>query len=252
MDLGIEGRPALVTAASKGLGFACAKALAREGAAIAICGRSGESLEAAAEALRAEGGEVVAIKADVTDAGEIRRTVAETVERLGGLQILVGNVGGPPVGPSMDVSDDELDLAIHNNLLSQIRLMRAAIPHMQNVGWGRICLITATGVREPLPGHGLSATSRTGLWGWAKTASHELATAGITINSVLPGFHTTARNLESGHSMEEVARVAPHMAGRAGDPDDLGRLVAFLCSEPARWVTGSAINADGGVTLSLL
>ena len=243
---------ALVTAGSKGLGLACAKALAAEGATVVICSRNEDSLAAAQKSLAEQGSSVTAIQADVTRPDDIRRVVASTVEEHGAMHILVGNVGGPPVGPSMEHGEEQLLAAIDHNMTSQIRLMREAIPHMRAAGWGRICLITATGVREPLPGHGLSATARTGLWAWAKTASHELATEGITINAVLPGFHTTARNLEGGHSMEEVAKAAPHMAGRAGDPDDLGRLVAFLCSERARWVNGSAINVDGGVTLSLL
>ena len=237
MDLGLAGKVALVTAASKGLGFASAKALVAEGAKVAICARGEEGLRHAEAELE---GDVLAVQADVTEPDAPRRLVEATVERFGALHVLVANAGGPPRARAVDVDDDTLRAAIEANLLTSVRLVRASLPHLRSAGWGRICLITSNAVKQPIPELATSNTARTGLWGWAKTAAQELVDDGITVNLACPGLHRTDRVLETG------------MQGRMGDPADFGKVVAFLCSEPATFISGAAVQVDGAGTLGLL
>jgi 3-oxoacyl-[acyl-carrier protein] reductase len=237
MDLGLAGKVALVTAASKGLGFASAKALVDEGAKVTICARGAEGLRRAETEL---GGDVLAIRADVTEPDAPRRLVEATVERFGALHVLVANAGGPPKARAIDVDDDALRDAIEANLLTSVRLVRESLPHLRAAGWGRICLITSNAVKQPIPDLATSNTARTGLWGWAKTAAQELVDEGITVNLACPGLHRTDRVLETG------------MRGRMGDPADFGKVVAFLCSEPATFISGAAVQVDGAGTLGLL
>lgn len=241
MDLGVAGRVALVTAASRGLGRGAADALAAEGAHVAICGRDGGSLVEAADALRAAGVEVLAIEADVTLREVPGQLVEETLQRFGRLDIVVANAGGPPPGRALDVSVEQVEAAVNANLLTSVRLVREALPHLAGAGWGRICCITSHSVVQPIPTLALSNTARTGLWAWAKTAAADLAGSGVTLNLACPGPHATARMLELGGG------DPPAM----GDPADFGRVVAFLCSEPARFVNGAAVVVDGGSTLAL-
>jgi 3-oxoacyl-[acyl-carrier protein] reductase len=237
MDLGLAGKVALVTAASKGLGFASADALAREGARVTICARDPVRLAAAAAEI---GDGVLAIPADITDPDAPARLVAATVERFGRLDVLVGNAGGPPSARALDVTDEQLAAAINANLLTSIRLVREALPHLRAAGGGRICLITSSAVKQPIPTLALSNTARTGLWAWAKTAAQDLVADDITLNLACPGLHATDRVTQLGS------------AGRLGDPADFGRVVAFLCSAPAAFVNGAALQVDGGATLGLL
>jgi len=237
MDLGLEGKVALVTAASKGLGRASALALVQEGAKVAINSRDPERVRATAEEM---GPDVLALPDDVTDPDAPRRLVGATVERFGRLDVLVANAGGPPKGRAIDVDDDALLAGINANLLTSIRLVREALPHMRAAGWGRICLITSSAVKQPIPNLATSNTARAGLWGWAKTAAQELVDEGITVNLACPGLHRTQRVLDTGFS------------GRLGEPADFGRVVAFLCSEPARFISGVALQVDGAGTLGLL
>jgi len=237
MDLGLEGKVALVTAASKGLGRASARALVDEGAKVAINARDPERVRTTAAELA---GDVLALPADVTDQDAPRRLVEATVDRFGALHVLVANAGGPPKGRATEVDDDTLLAAIDANLLTSVRLVRAALPHMRTAGWGRICLITSSAVKQPIPDLSASNTARTGLWGWAKTAAQDLIDEGITLNLVCPGLHATDRVKELGY------------AGRMGEPADFGRVVAFLCSEPAGFVSGAALQVDGASTLGLL
>jgi 3-oxoacyl-[acyl-carrier protein] reductase len=239
MDLGLQGKVALVTASSKGLGRASAHALSQEGAKVAICARNEEAL---AEAAKAMPGETLPIPADVTDPTAPQRLVEATVDRFGALHILVANAGGPPPARALEVTDDTVLAAVQANLLTSIRLVQAALPPMRAQGWGRICLITSKSVKEPIPTLALSNTARTGLWAWAKTAADDLFEEGITLNLACPGTHATDRARQAGAAGD----------GRIGDPADFGRVVCFLCSDPARFVSGTALLVDGATTRGLL
>jgi 3-oxoacyl-[acyl-carrier protein] reductase len=240
VDLGIAGRVALVTAASKGLGLASAMALAREGAKVVICAR-GEAALAAAEAQLAAHTEVLAIPDDVTEPEAPARLVQAAVLRFGRLDIVVANAGGPPAGRALDVTDAQLEAAVNSNLLTSVRLVREAVPHMRNQGWGRICLITSSSIKQPIPTLALSNAARTGLWAWAKTAASDLFDEGITLNLACPGLHNT----------ERMAAI-PTLEGPRGDPADFGRVVAFLCSEPAKFMSGSTVLVDGARAVGLV
>jgi len=237
MDLGLAGKVALVTAASKGLGRASAQALVEEGASVAINSRDPEALRATAAEL---GREVLALPADVTEPDAPRRLVEATVERFGALHVVVGNAGGPPKGRALELDDDTLLEALNANLLTSVRLVRAALPHLRAAGWGRICLIASSSVKQPIPELATSNTARAGLWGWAKTAAQDLIGEGITLNLACPGLHATDRVKDLG------------FAGRLGDPADFGRVVAFLCSQHAGFISGVALQVDGASTLGLL
>ena len=241
MDLGIAGRVALVTAGSRGLGRATALALAGEGTRVMLSGRDASSLAATKDEVAALGVDVEVRVGDVTDPGEPARLVAATVERFGGLDILVANAGGPPPGRALDVTDEAIDAALNANLSTSVRLVRESVPHMRAAGWGRICCITSYTVRQASPVLALSNTARVGLWGWLKTAAHDLAaeSSGITLNMICPGPHATDRMKELGG------------AGAMGDPADFGSVVAFVCSAQAGFVNGSAVVVDGGSTLAL-
>jgi 3-oxoacyl-[acyl-carrier protein] reductase len=240
MELGLEGKAALVTAASKGLGRGAAYALAREGANVLICGRDEDRLSAAVDDAPTGGGRVEGLAADVTDPTAPARLVEETVARFGSIDVLVANAGGPPKARALEVDDAELQRALNANLQTSIRLALAAIPHMRAAGWGRICFITSNALQQPIPDLAYSNVARTGLWAWAKSAAPDLIGHGVTVNLVCPGLHATDRVRELGHE------------GRLGDPGDFGRVVAFLCSEPANYVSGTAIRIDGAATLGLL
>jgi 3-oxoacyl-[acyl-carrier protein] reductase len=239
MDLGLTGKVALVTASSKGLGRATAQALSQEGAKVVMCARNQEALAKAAEAMP---GETLPIQADVTDPASPQRLVDAAVDRFGALHVLVANAGGPPPARALEVDDDALQAALQANLLTSIRLVQAALPPMRVAGWGRICLITSRAVKEPIPTLALSNTARTGLWAWARTAAADLFPEGITLNLACPGTHDTER-----------ARQAGQLGGGpVGDPADFGKVVCFLCSDPARFVSGTALLVDGATTKGLL
>jgi len=237
MDLGLSGRVAIVTGASKGLGLGAAKALAAEGAKLVLCARDAERLEAAAGALTTE---TVTLAADVTEPGTPARLAEAAIERFGGLHIVVANAGGPPQARALDVEGDAMHAAVESNMLSSIRLVQATVPHMREAGWGRICLITSYAVKQPIPTLAYSNAARAGLWAWAKTAAQDLVDDGITLNLACPGPHATERAIELG------------LQGPMGDPDDFGKVVAFLCSQPAGFVSGAALQVDGAQTVGLL
>jgi len=241
MDLGIAGKVALVAAGSRGLGRATALALAGEGVQVMLSGRDASTLAASRSLVEAVGVEVDVRAGDITDPGEPARLVGATVERFGGLDIVVANAGGPPPGRALDLSDEALDAALNANLMTSVRLVREALPHMRAAGWGRICCITSYTVKQPAPVLALSNTARTGLWAWIKTAAQDLAaeSSGITLNMICPGPHATDRMKELGG------------AGVMGDPADFGSVVAFVCSAQAGFINGSAVVVDGGSTLAL-
>jgi 3-oxoacyl-[acyl-carrier protein] reductase len=239
MDLGIAGRVALVTAASKGLGRASAMALRQEGVDVVICARGQEALD---DTIAALGGpeHALGLVADVTDPETPARLVAATLDRFGKLDILVPNAGGPGPGRALQLDDAQIEAAVNANLITSIRLIRDAIPQMQAAKWGRVCCITSYSVKQPIPTLALSNLARTGLWAWAKTAAQDVASSGITINLACPGSHATDRMKQLGGD------------GPMGDPADFGRVVAFLCSEPAKYINAVALQVDGGATVGLL
>lgn len=242
MDLGIAGRSALVVAASKGLGFASAEALAREGANVLLSSRNEAALAAARARLAAEGIEAAIEPANITDPEAPAHLVGTTVERFGSVDILVANAGGPPPGRALEVEDAGLEAALDASFFSAVRLTRAAVPHMRERTWGRICCIASYTVVQAEPTLALSNVARTGLRAWAKTAAHDLAAegTGITLNLVCPGLHATDRVRELGRP-----------GGAMGRPEHFGSLVAMLCSEQAAFVNGAALVIDGGMTLAL-
>src|SRR5206468_6911898 len=195
-----------------------------EGASVVICARGEDALKEAAAGMP---GDVHAVVSDVTRPEVPRQLVDAAVERFGGLDILVANAGGPPPGRALDVDDDAVRAAVEANLLTSVRLVRSAVPHMRASGWGRICLITSYSVKQPIPTLALSNVARTGLWAWAKTASADLFPEGITVNLACPGPHATDRMKQLGGDDQTM-----------GDPADFGRVVAFLGSQPAHHVSG--------------
>ncbi len=242
MDLGIAGRRAAVAAASKGLGFAAASALAAEGVEVAICSRHGEEI---ADAARRIGGDVVPIVADVGTVAGAEGFVAEAADALGGVDILVANAGGPPPGNFASIDDvGAYARAFELNALSAIAMCRATLPAMRERRWGRVVAITSIAVRQPIANLILSNTARAGLTGFLKTLAREVAADGVTVNSLQPGLHATERIAGLYGDPADLGATVP--AGRVGEPADFGACVAFVCSEAAGYLTGTAIPVDGG------
>jgi 3-oxoacyl-[acyl-carrier protein] reductase len=248
VDLGLGGRRAAVAAASAGLGFASARALLAEGARVAICGRDRDRLDAAAAKL---GGDVHTIVADVGTPDGATGFVEQAQDALGGVDVLVTNAGGPPPGTFASTPLDAYGKALDLNLMSVVAMCGAAVPAMRERGWGRVVAITSVTVRQPNRALILSNTARAGATGFLKTLALEVARDGVTVNSLLPGSHATDRLRQvRGGDLEQAAAEIP--VGRVGDPADFGAFVAFLCSDHARFVTGSAIPVDGGEYSGLL
>ena len=259
MDLGIRGRRAVVCAASKGLGRACAEALAENGVALVINARSAEALEATAAELRATYGvEVAAVAADVaTQAG--REAILGACPDP---DILVNNAGGPPPGDFRDWDEEVWLAALRANMLAPIALLRAVIDGMAGRGFGRIVNITSAAVKAPIPDLGLSNGARAGLTGLVSGVARQVAGKGVTINTLLPGRFATDRlkaNIAAGAQRRGVsfadaerAAIAAVPAGRFGDPAEFGQFCAFLCSAQAGYVTGQNLLIDGGAYPGLL
>ena len=257
MDLGLQGKAASVTAASKGLGRACALQLAMEGADVAICGRDAATLErAAAEIRQASGRDVLAVRADVSSKEDIERLVEAAAERFGRIDALICNAGGPPAGTFMDMDDDKWEAAVQLNLMSVIRLIRLTVPHMLAAGGGRIVNVSSVAIKQPIPGLILSNTLRLGLHGLVKTLANEFADKGILVNTLCPGRFETdrIRTLDASSAAREGIDVteiqrrseATIPLGRSGDPAEFGRYAAFLASPANSYMTGQALVADGG------
>lgn len=248
MDLGIAGRRAAIAAASKGLGFGVAQALAAEGVQVALCGRHRDTIDAAAVEI---GHGAVPIVADVGDIEGAAGFVRDARAALGGIDILVLNAGGPPPGDFAHTTVEQYLDAFELNCRGGIAMCYEAVPDMQQQGWGRVIAITSVAVRQPIPNLILSNTARAGLTGFLRTLAREVAGAGVTVNSLLPGLHATERIAQlGGGSGDGLASGIP--AGFIGDPGDFGRIGAFLCSEHARYMTGTAIQVDGGAYGALL
>ncbi|MET0665196.1 MAG: SDR family oxidoreductase [Acidimicrobiales bacterium] len=243
MDLGLRGKRAAVAAGSAGLGLGCAKALAAEGVQVSLCGRDRAKAEAAAADIGA-----VALMADMSDVDQATGFIAQASERLGGtIDIVVANAGGPPAGTFASTDLDGYRQALELNLLSSIALCQAAVPAMQAQRWGRVVAITSIGVRQPPPYLMASATARSGLTGFLMGRPTVGAPDGVTVNSAQPGMHDTdrVRQLHGGGTPPaEAAAGIP--VGHLGDADDFGAVVAFVCSQQARFVTGTSLLVDGG------
>jgi 3-oxoacyl-[acyl-carrier protein] reductase len=248
MDLGIEGKVALVMGASKGIGRGIAGALAREGVQVAIASRSRERLEEAA----AEIGEATPFVADATDLERLARLPLEVAEALGSVDILVTNTGGPTVGGALDHGFEEWEEAYRSLVLAPRVLAGAVVPGMRGEGWGRIVNVGSTTTIEINPALGLSNAHRMATIGFLKTLAREVAGDGITVNTVATGRFATDRMAELGGSIELVEAAAREEvpAGRLGTVEEYGDLVAFLCSERAAYITGAVIPIDGGLLRS--
>ena len=252
MDLGLKDRRALVTAASRGLGRACAEALAAEGASVFISSRDSAAIEAAGKAIKALGWAA----ADVSRDGEPEALVEQARAKLGGLDILVVNAGGPPPGTFESTSLESWESAFHLTLMSAVRLVKAALPDLKRSDQGRIVFITSISVRQPIATLVLSNSIRAGVAGLAKTLSRELAPNGITVNCLAPDAILTdrIRSLAGGgdnidEELKRRAAAAPMR--RFGDPAEFGAACAYLCSRQAGYITGQTLGIDGGALLGV-
>jgi 3-oxoacyl-[acyl-carrier protein] reductase len=255
MDLGLQGRVAAVAGASSGLGLAIASALAAEGADVAIAARNAGKLEKAAAQLEAAGeGRVSTTALDVRDAGAVRAWIDGIADEMGGLHIVVPNGGGPPGGTATSFDLDDYRDAVELNLLSQVGIAQAAVPHLRAAGWGRIIFVASVSVKQPIPTLALSNTARAGVAGYAKSLVADLGDAGVTVNVLAPGYHATDRLGEIlGDDREAWDGITADIPlGRMGDPADFGAVAAFLASEQANYISGAVISVDGGASRSLL
>ena len=262
MDLGITGKRALVLASSRGLGKGIAVALAREGAHVLLCGRSTETLAANCGAINAEGlGRADWVQADLGEADFVETVASAVSAKLGGIDILVNNSGGPTPGSTEDMSEEKLAAYFQSMVLRIITLTNRLLPVMKEQRWGRILTVASSGVIEPIPGLALSNTLRPALAGWSKTLANEVAEFGITSNMLLPGSILTDRltSLDaaaaerSGNSVEAVRAASEEAipARRYGAVEEFAATAAFLCSAPASYVTGSIVRCDGGAARSV-
>jgi 3-oxoacyl-[acyl-carrier protein] reductase len=249
VELGLEGRVALVMGASGGIGRGIAAALAREGAKVAIASRSRERIDAAAKEIGA------AVAPFVADAGDLDRLAslpAEVAAALGPLDVLVTNTGGPPLGGALEHALDDWEASYRSLVLAPRVLIGEVLPGMRERRWGRIVNVGSSSTREPIPGLNLSNSHRMAAVGFFKTLSREVAAEGVTVNTVATGRFATERAASNAGSMEAAEEAAKSQvpAGRLGRPEEYGDLVAFLCSARAAYITGTVIPIDGGVLRS--
>jgi 3-oxoacyl-[acyl-carrier protein] reductase len=260
-DVTERGRVAIVMAASRGLGRACAEALAKEGVCVLICARGAGDLKAAASELESLGSKASAVQADVSRSEDIKAVFRQCDEAFGGLDVLVCNAGGPPTGDFMSLDEDSWRVAYELTLMSAVRAIRLAIPRMQRRGQGRIILIGSSSVRMPLPNLALSNVFRPALVGLVKMLARDLGKDQITVNMVSPGRIATdrVRQLDEARAVRDqtsysVVRSDSEQQipmGRYGLPAELASVVAFLASAKASYVTGQTILVDGGLVASL-
>ena len=263
MELGLDGKVAIVGGASKGLGRACAEGLAREGTRVAICSRDAELLgRTAAEISEETGSEVVPIPGDLSGLSGVKDLFRATVGHFGGVDIVVNNSGGPPPSSAQEADDEMWDSAIQLSLLFFARMCREAVPQMRERGGGRIINILTSTVKQPVPNLMLSSATRLAALGFAKTLADEVAAENILVNNVAPGYHLTDRMkvvvedraLASGLTDDDVLRdlESDIPMRRIGRPEELANLVVFLASDAASYITGTTIQVDGGLIRSTL
>jgi 3-oxoacyl-[acyl-carrier protein] reductase len=262
VDLGLRGRVAIVGGASKGIGRATASMLAAEGCRVVVAARGEAALAEAVEQIRASGGDAIGLACDMSRDADIKKLVAATVQRYGGIDIVVNNAGGPPLGRFEQHDDAAWQAAFEQNLMSVVRLSREALPYLKQSDQGRIINITSTAVKEPIDGLILSNSVRLGTTGLAKTLSREFGPHGITVNNVGPGLTLTdrirpvleAQAKSEGRPFEELRdeRAKRIPVGRMGDPEDVAALIVFLASKKARQITGQTILVDGGATAAVM
>jgi 3-oxoacyl-[acyl-carrier protein] reductase len=257
MDLGVRGRTAMVAAGSKGLGRAIATALVREGARVSICARGAGPLGETEQALRAAGGEVLALPIDVTQPDELARWHRATVERFGDPALVVTSTGGPPTGLFEELSEEAWRTGIDGTLMNVVRLSRLVLPAMRAAKYGRIVHLTSFVAKQPMSILTISSTLRAGLSALTKTMASQVAADGITVNAVLPGHFLTDRQIHlnelrakqhgTTRAAWEAQVVASIPAQRFGQPEELADTVAFLLSERAAYINGASLQIDGGL-----
>ncbi|HSP54941.1 MAG TPA: SDR family oxidoreductase [Dehalococcoidia bacterium] len=262
MDMGLDGKAALVGGASKGIGKAIATGLANEGCRVAVCARGPDDLAAAAREIQSSTGhEPLTIVCDMASYDDIKRAVEQTAAAFGRLDVLVNNAGGPPTGTFETLDERYWQHAIEQNLLSAVRTTREALPHLKRSGQGRVVNVTSVAVKQPIDGLMLSNATRLGVIGWAKTLSREVAAFGITVNNVCPGNIATQRLMSlieergrrQGVGTEQAVQLEESRIpmGILGEPEDVANLVVFLASAKARYITGTTVQVDGGSTTAV-
>ncbi|MBI5463479.1 MAG: SDR family oxidoreductase [Ignavibacteriales bacterium] len=262
MDFGLQNKVALVAAASEGLGKASALALAKEGAAVAVCSRREQEIRAAAAEIHsATGSTVHPFVCDVSNASDIKRWVDDAAQKFGTIHILVNNAGGPPTGSISSLTDEQWEAGFELTMMSVVRLTRAVLPLMEQQRWGRVITIASFVAKEPLNELLLSSSIRPGILGMTKALSSQYASKGITVNTVCPGYILTKRqdellrsraaqqNVSKEEYLREQARLIP--AGRLGRPEEIGSVVAFLASEHAGYISGVNVMVDGGLAKAI-
>lgn len=263
MDLGLNGKVALVAAASRGLGRAVAEELATEGATLVICSRKAETIDQTAnEITAATGAEILALPCDVSQAADVARLVQSGIERFGRIDILVTNSGGPPAGQFDSFGVEQWEAATRLLLYSSVALARQVLPGMKERRWGRILNVTSIAVKQPVDNLILSNSLRAAVTGMARTLANEVATFGVTVNNIMPGYTRTERVEELARMMAEKEEITPTEfiarwekeipMRRLGEPREFAALAAFLVSERAGYITGASIPVDGGWIRSLL
>ena len=242
MDLGLDGRTAIVSGASSGMGLAIAEALAQEGANVAMFARRREVLDVEAERIGALG-----VRGDLTVPADLERLVERTVAAFGGIDVLVLNGGGPAPGRALDVEPEQIEEAVELLVLPFLRLTRLCLPYLAKNGHGRVILIESTSVKQPIDNLVLSNAIRPGVVGWAKTLSREVGAQGITVNTIAPGRIDTERLRELYDGQEPPPEALAEIPlGRLGTPREIGDVVCFLASSRASYVSGTVIAVDGG------